>query len=218
MSDRGVGDETSGDDPLRDLLEARLPPEAFEPIACALGKSIDRPSVEALRQWLLPTFCCFYASCTTDKRYRAERERELRKRCEAAAALLASLQSRRFLDQPRDLSDEGFRRKFTAVLEKLADPARIGPGERYRPNDAFRNELTPGLIWAYEHITRERAGKPYPLRYGQGYGGAFYHFACAVRACLGARLPEVRRCLLTSDGALAEEFKHHWPEDNTLAG
>jgi len=218
MSDQDAGNEASRDDPLWDLLEARLPPEAFEPIACALEKSIDRPSVEVLREWLLPTFCSFYASCTTDKRFRTERERELRERSEAAAALLASLRSRWFLDQPRIFLDEPFRRKFTDVLEKLADPARMGARERYRPNNAFRNELTPGLIWAYEHITRERAGKPYPLRYGQGYGGAFYHFACAVRACLGARLPEVRRCLLTSDGALAEELKHHWPEDGVMTG
>jgi hypothetical protein len=29
MSDQGVGDEMSGEDSLRDLLEARFPPEAF---------------------------------------------------------------------------------------------------------------------------------------------------------------------------------------------
>jgi hypothetical protein len=211
-------DEASREDPLWDRLDTRLPSEAFEPIARALEKGVDRNSLEALRGYLLPTFCSFYASCTTDKRFRIERERELRRRTEAAATLLASLRSRSFLDLPRALFDKASRGEFTGILEKLADPARIGPRERYRPNAAFRKELTPALIWAYEHITGQPARKPYPLRYGQGYGGDFYRFACAARACLRARFPELHACLLASEDALAQELKHHWPEDNMLTG
>jgi hypothetical protein len=218
MSDQDAGDEASRDDPLLDRLEAHFPTEVFEPIARALWKNADRPDLEALRERLLPEFCSFYSSCTTDKRFRTERGRELTDRSKAAAALLSSLQSRWFLDQPRDLLDGAFRRRFTAVLEKLADPARIGPKKRHRPNDAFRNDLIPGLIWAYEHIAGERAGKPYPLRDDPGYGGPFYRFVCAVRACLYDHLPEVRGCLLASEGALAEELKHHWHEDRKLTG
>ena len=45
--------------PLRDKWETCLPLEAFEPIACALGKSVERPSLEALRDRLLEDFCSF---------------------------------------------------------------------------------------------------------------------------------------------------------------
>ena len=116
MSDQDAG-EASRDDPLWDCLEARFPPEAFEPIARALEKSIDRPSLEALKDWLLPTFCSFYASCTTDKRYRTEREKELRRRNKAAGILLTSLRSRWFLGEPSALLDKAFRTKFLRALE-----------------------------------------------------------------------------------------------------
>jgi hypothetical protein len=212
MSDQDAGDEASRDDPLWDVIEARFPPEAFEPIACALEKSVERPSVEALRGWLLPDFCAFYASCTTDKGFRTRRVRELTKRSKAAMALLSSLQSGWSLDQPRNLRDAPFREKFIETLDELADPAGAMSRRRYRPKDAFRNDLTPGLIWVFEHVTGKRAKKPYWLGDSRAYGGAFYRFARAVRACLYARLPEVRTCLSASDDALAQELKDHWPE------
>jgi hypothetical protein len=218
VSDQDGGEQASWDDPLRDAFEARFLPEAFEDIARALDRSTDQSSLDALRTWLLPEFGSFYGSCMNDKDWRARRVTELTKRTKAAADLLASLQSGWFLDQPRDLLNGAFRRKFMEVLEQLADPARIGPRDRYRPKDAFRKSLTPALIWVYEHVTGAPAGKPYSLRYGGGYGGPFYRFACAVQACLHDRLPELRACLPRSDGALAEELQEHWPKEKKSTG
>jgi hypothetical protein len=212
MSDQSFGEAASRDDPLWDVIEARFPPEAFEPIACALGKSVERPSVEALRGWLLPDFCAFYASCTTDKAIRTRRERELTKRSKAAVALLSSLQSGWSLDQPRILRDIPFRAQFVETLSELADPEGARPCRRYRPKDAFRNDLTPGLIWVYEHVTGERAKRPYWLGDSRAYGGAFYRFARAVWTCLHAHLPEIRTCLSASEDALAQELQNHWPD------
>src|SRR5260370_15331657 len=141
MSDQDAGDEASRDDPLWDAFEARFPPGAFEPIARALGKGMERPSLEALRGWLLPDFCSFYASCTTDKDFRTQRVRELKNRAKAAVALLSSLKSSWFHDQPRNLRDAPFRKEFMETLEQLADPAGTRQQTRYLPKDAFRNEL-----------------------------------------------------------------------------
>jgi hypothetical protein len=137
MSDQDAGDEAPGSDPLWKVIEARFPLEAFEPIACALGESVERPSVEALRGWLLPDFCAFYASCITDKVFRTRRVRELKTRSKAAVALLSSLQSGWSLDQPRNLRDTPFREKFMETLDELADPAATRPGQRYRPRTPF---------------------------------------------------------------------------------
>jgi hypothetical protein len=68
------------------------------------------------------------------------------------------------------------------------------------------------LIWVYEHITQEEAKKPYWLDNSRDYGGAFYHFACAVRQCLYDHLPPVRAALPATDWALAKELQEHWPE------
>jgi hypothetical protein len=212
MSDQDGGDQASRDDPLWDAFEARFPAEAFKPIARALGKGTERVSLEALRGWLLPDFCSFYASCTTDQRFRTQRVRELKNRGKAAVALLSSLKSGWFLDQPRNLRDAPFRKEFMETLEELADAAGTRNRERYRPKDAFRNELTPGLAWVYEHVTGERAKKPYWLGDTGTYGGAFYQFTLAVWECLYARVPEVRACLSASDQALAQELQNHWPE------
>jgi hypothetical protein len=193
--------------PLRDKWETCLPLEAFEPIACALGKSVERPSLEALRDRLLEDFCSFHLSCTADKSTRAKWEREREKRNKAATKLLSSLQSGlSVLDMPRVLLDEAFREKFMRVLETLARPPRR---DRLRRLDAFRYHLVPGLIWVYEHLTREKALKPYWLGDSRVYGGKFYHFACAVRHCLLDCVPEVREALPLSDVALAEELRGH---------
>lgn len=210
MSDQDAGEEASRDDPVRDKLEALLPPEVFEPIARAIGRSAERPSLQALRNWLLEDFHSFYLSCTADKSTRAKWERERAKRREPAAALLSSLQSGpSVLDMPRILLDEAFREKFMRVLQTLARPPRR---DRHRRLDAFRYDLAPGLIWAYEHIIGEKAGKPYWLDDSGAYGGEFYRFACAVRNCLYDYVPEVRGGLPATDDALGQELKNHWPE------
>jgi hypothetical protein len=206
------GDQASRDDPLWDAFEARFPPEAFEPIARALRKGTERLSLEALRGWLLPDFCSFYASCTTNKDFRTQRVKQLTVRGKAAVALLSSLKSSWLLDQPRNLRDAPFREEFMETLEEFADLAGSRIRKRYRPKDAFRNELTPGLVWVYEYITGERAKKPYWLGDARAYGGAFYQFALAVWECLQARIPEVRTCLSASEHALAQELQDHWPE------
>ena len=116
------------------------------------------------------------------------------------------------LDQPRLLLEGPFREKFLGVLEALARPPRSG--SRYRPNDRFRNELAPSLIWIYEHATSDKAKVPRWLPDSGAYGGKFYRFACAVRQCLYGCVPEVRAALPASDGALAQELQHHWPEND----
>jgi hypothetical protein len=210
MSDPDAGEEASRDDPIRDKLEALLPPEAFEPIARALGgRNVKRSSLEALQGWLREDFYSFYLSCTADRSTRAKWERERTKRHRAAATLLSSLQSGSVLDWPRVLLDEAFHEKFMRALETLARPPQR---RRHRPNDAFRYDLAPGLIWVYEHITRKKAQPPYWLRHSRAYGGKFYLFACAVRNCLYDRVPEVRAGLPATEGALAQELQDHWPE------
>lgn len=212
MSDQDAGDEASRDDPLREKLETCLPPEAFEPIARALGKSVERPSLEALQDWLREDFYSFYLSCTADRSTRAKWVRELTKRREAAATLLSSLQSGSLLlHEPRVLVDSAFREKLIGVLETLGRPAKRRG--RHRRLDAFRTDLTPGLIWVYEHITRKRAKKPHWLGYRGAYGGDFYHFACAVRECLYQRIPEMRAALPSTNDALGQELQNHWPKD-----
>jgi hypothetical protein len=198
-------------------FQAKFRPEAFQPIALALGVSTEQPSLEGLREWLLPDLYSFYSSCTTDPRARARERRRLTKRSEAAAALLASIKPA-VLDRLGDLLDEPFRRRFTAILERWADPASVPPYGRRRPKEAFRRDLVPGLVWVYEHITEEKAKKPYWLGDSRIYGGAFYRFACAVRSCLYDRLPEVRAALSSSDDALAQELQDHWPESGTATG
>src|SRR5262249_33559615 len=152
----------------------------------------------------------------SDKSIRAKRVRELKTRARAAAALLSSLRSGSVLHQPLVLLEGPFREKFLGVLEALARPPRSGG--RYRPNDRFRYELAPSLIWIYEHITGEKARKPHSLRGSQAYGGEFYRFASAVRRCLYDRVPEVRAALPATDDALAQELKAHWPDSDEATG
>jgi hypothetical protein len=217
MSDPDAGDEAARDGPLRAKLETCLPPEAFEPIARTLGKSVERPSLEALRAWLLEDFYSFYLSCTADRSTRTKWERERTKRHKAAATLHSSLESGLLvLDMPRVLLEQAFHEKFMGALGTLARPPRRRG--RYRRLDAFRYDLVPGLIWVYEHITRETAKIPRWYERHRAYGGAFYRFACAVRECLYHRLPEARAALPTTNGALAQELQDHWPKDNTTAG
>jgi hypothetical protein len=216
MTDEDAEEEAFRDDMA--AFRARLPPEAFEPIAVALGKSTVPQSLNAVREWLLQDFYFFHSSCTADPRARTKRERELMRRSKAAAALLASIKPGSLPGKLRDVFDEPFRRRFMAVLEKLADPAGIRARGRHRPKDAFRNDLAPGLVWVYEHITGEKARKPHWLPDSRAYGGAFYRFACAVRRCLYDRLPEVRAALSKTDDALAQELQDHWPDSGTATG
>jgi hypothetical protein len=210
VSDQVPDDEAPPDDPLRDKLEALLRAEALEPIARALGKSTERPNLEALREWLREDFYSFYMSCTADRKWAHERA----KRHKAASALLLSLQSELLVgDMPRVWLDEPFREKFMRVLETLARPRRT----RHRRLDAFRQVLVPGLIWVYEHITRNRAKTPNWSEPRHAYTGAFYDFACAVRECLYNHLPEARAALPSTNGALAQELEDHWPEDSSLS-
>lgn len=215
MSDQDLNDEASCEPPWGDLFGASFPPEAFEPIAVALGKSTDPQSLNAVREWLLPDLYWFCLSGTEDPDARKRRERELTKRRKAAAALLASIKPGWSGHQLRDVLDDPFRGRFTAVLEKWADPARIRARGKRRPKDAFRNDLAPGLVRVYEHITGEKARKPHWLRNRRAYGGAFYRFACAVRGCLYDRLPAVRATLPATDDALAQELQDHWPDSGT---
>jgi hypothetical protein len=210
-----MSDEDPEEEAYRERMaafEARLPLEAFEPIAVGLQKSTDPQSLNALRGWLLEDFYLFCSGRTENPRTRIKRKRDMTKRSKAAAALLASIKGGSFHHRLPDVFDEPFWMRFTAVLERWANPASIRPRGRRRPLDPFRKDLVPSLIWVYEHITRERAGKPYWLPDSGVYGGKFYRFACAVRHCLHDCVPEVRTGLPSSDGALAQELQDHWPE------
>jgi hypothetical protein len=90
--------------------------QEFEPIARALGKSTEPQSLKALRGMLLEDLYSFCSSRTADPRARIERNRELTKRSKAASALLASIKPGSFPYQLRDVFDEPFYTRFTAVL------------------------------------------------------------------------------------------------------
>jgi hypothetical protein len=190
------------------FMTSRFPPQEFVPIARALGKSTEPQSLKALRGILLEDFYSFCSSRTEDPR---PRKRDTKRR-KAAAVLLASITPGSFTHQLGEVFDETFPRRFMAVLEKWAAPVSVRQPRRRRRLDRFRKYLVPSLVWVYEHITRKKAGKPYWLPDSGAYGGAFYHFACAVRRCLYERVPEIRAALPLSDDALAQELQNHWPE------
>ena len=193
----------------REVFETRFPPEAFEDIARALDLSTDRSSLEELRGWLREELYLFCSTRAPDKSTRAKQKRQLDEDAEAAEKLLLSLRSGSLLDRPRVFLDKEFRERMMRVLESLARKPQC---RRHQRLDAFQNDLIPGLIWAYERVTGEDAGKPHWLRDKRAYGGQFYHFARAVRHCLLDCLPEVRAALPTSDDALAQQLQDYWPE------
>jgi hypothetical protein len=71
------------------FMTARFPPQEFEPLAQALGKSIEPQSLKALRSWLCEDLYSFCSSRTEDPRARIKRKRVSTKRSKAAAVLLA---------------------------------------------------------------------------------------------------------------------------------
>ena len=151
----------------------------------------------------------FCSTRAPDKSTRAKRKRQLDEGAEAAEKLLLFLRSGSPLDRPRVLLDKEFREKMMQALESLARKPQWG---RHQRLDKFRNDLVPGLIWAYEHLTGHEALKPHWLLDSRAYGGQFYRFACAVRHCLLDRLPQARAALPKSDNALAQQLQDHWPE------
>jgi hypothetical protein len=223
MTDQDANDETSHG--YEEAFRARFPVKAFIPIALALGKSAEPESLQALREWLLPYFDLFHNS-TGKNPSRDKRLKAMIKLRDAATTLLASVApgsvasmnlSWKTLWAARD-------RQFKAIVERLANEAdeqfnklsklgRTGPPVK---NAAFR-ELTPGLVHIYEHLA-DKAKKPNWRGNSGMYGSDFYDFAVAVWRCLYDCLPEVRRALPRSEGALAQELKNHWPKDRATTG
>jgi hypothetical protein len=219
MSDPDGDDEWIKD---RIAFEALFPPEAFRPIAHALGKSAEPQNLKALRNWLLPYFDLF-SSGTGKEPSRAERLKSLVEFRDAARTLLDPVLRRRLgiLWLTRDALGAASDQQFKATLQRLADQAnaaieklsklgRTGPPKK---NAAFR-ELAPELVYIYERITEQPAGKPYWLPDSRAYGGAFYEFAVEVWRCLFDRLPKARNILPKTEAALAEELKRHWPKEH----
>ena len=102
------------------------------------------------------------------------------------------------------------------ICRSLTVAWRAGPTVRIRfPPAQTLQSFGSSTVRVYEHVTRERAKKPYWLGDTGAYGGAFYQFALTVWDCLYARIPEVRACLSASDQALAQELQNHWPEQET---
>jgi len=204
-------------------LEARFPPEAFKPIANALGKSVVPRSLETLQNWLLHDFDRFRAA-TGKGPSRAERIKSLEELRDAATTLLASV-GVLGLWWGLGLVEATADGQFKATVQRLADAAdaeirclsRLGRTGRPAKNAAFR-ELTPELVHIYEHIAQKKAGKPYWLPDSRAYGGEFHRFAVAVWRCLYDHLPEVRNALPKTEGALAKELQAHWPKEDTAAG
>ena len=113
---------------------------------------------------------------------------------------------------------------FIVTLRLLADtaPGRIETiasekSRRGRPakNAPFRG-LTPLLIRMYKFIREEPAECPYYLPDSGVYGskGSFYPFARAVWRCLRQKLPaDARDAIPSTEPALAQELRKHWPQD-----
>src|SRR5262249_49764397 len=91
-ADLGAGDQASRDD-IADLeaFHARLPLEAFGPIALAMGVFPNENELKALRSWLVPEFYLFYLDCGGKQRPRAERLSRLQRLRDATAVVRASL-------------------------------------------------------------------------------------------------------------------------------
>jgi hypothetical protein len=228
MSDSDSEEAERQADAEREAFEARFPPEAFEPIARALHVATTAENVSAIRGWLMPYLEQSFSGDVVKEPTVTERRKELRRLRDALAVVWhASRRRHGSASLPwtlRDLGD-GVPEKFVATLQRLhrrvderlrelsVVPARRGP----KPKTTFRN-FTPDLIWLYERMTGEEAGKPYWLDDSGIYGGDFYRFAVAIWKCMRECVPQFKAGLPQSEGALAQEIKNHWPNEDTTTG
>ena len=209
----------------RFAFEARFPLEAFEPVAHALNTTITPENLQAIRGWLMPSLHQSFSGSVFKEPSHKARIAKLRKLRDALALLRDALSGSIF-DSPwtvRDLIDVGD--KLPATLNRLyrgvekslreleATPARRGR----RPKTEFR-DFAQELIWVYEKMTGRTAIKPYWLGDSRIYGGEFYRFAVAVWRCIGIYVPEVKKALPPTDGALAQALQDHWPKGNGITG
>jgi hypothetical protein len=216
-------DREALEDERREAFAARFPPEAFAPIAAALGFRPTPANVEALKRWLLPWSYQFFHSCTGKEPSRARRIAGLKQLRDAAADLRGSLWVA-FFGLPIDLLHDVLRAEFRTTVEQVRQEAdaslqklaSVSARRGRPPKTAFRDYLVEDLVRIYEALTKNPARKPYWSRNTKRRDGPFYRFACAVQQSLRAYVPEVRDALPKTDEALADELHAHWPRDNSV--
>ncbi len=207
-----------------DAFAARLPVDAFEPIARALAVNAEPKNLAALRDWLLPEFHFFYLSIGK-QRSRAERLRRLKALRDAAAVVSASLgPGGAWVDLPwgilREI-DGDFQDRVKELEEAATTSVRrilATPSPRGRPPKSAFRDLTPALMRIYERQTGHAALKPHWLPDSRRYGGKFYPFAVAVWRCLRSHIRESKDALPPTQSALADELRKHWPADSSVIG
>jgi hypothetical protein len=225
MTDEDPEEEAFRDDMA--AFRARLPPEAFEPIAVALGKSTVPQSLNAVREWLLPEFYFFFINCPGEEPSREERIRQLEELQRATTALLKSVRITGGLTRTLCEAADGAERgdDYKAAVRRLADEAdekiqrlRLSRGRAGRPpKDAFW-QLAADLVRVYERLTGKEAKKP-QWKGGSKYGGDFYDFVIAVDRCLRAALPQVQdELLVVSPGAIGDGLRKKWTAIRKIAG
>jgi hypothetical protein len=200
----------------REAFEARFPPKNFLPVARAL-KIRDQAVFARLVQSLRNEFYFFYMDCHSKWPSRGtemERLRELRE----AANLLASAD----LWLPSKPLGEDEEEQFLATTKRLATfwdaeltKLEAAPSAAGRPSHDEFHELIIGLIRTYQRISRKRATKPSTRFNKPGYHSDFYQFAIAGWRCLRDHLPEARHLIPSSERALAEALRKHWPKKRT---
>jgi hypothetical protein len=228
MSDSDSEEAERQADAEREAFEACFPRDAFEPIARALNVPPTPENNSAIRGWLMPYLEESFSGNVVKKPTVAERRKELRLLRDALALVWRASRGRPgAASLPWTVGDlgNGVPENFVATLQRLhrrvdeqlhelsVAPARRGP----KPKTTFRN-FTPDLVWLYERMTGEEAGKPYWLDDSGIYGGDFYRFAVAVWKCMRECVPQFKAGLPPSKGALAQEIKNHWPNEDTTTG
>jgi hypothetical protein len=206
-------------------FEARFLPFAFAEVAKALGAPSSPELLSRLRGWLLPDFLAFYFALPGQQEARNEQVRKLRELQQAAYITHSLLRDVQVLSTlPMSLLeqstlDDTLFEKLVQVGEAARDSAekialRGSARGRRTKLTAFR-ELLPELMQKYEQAMGEPARRPYWLPDSGIYGskGHFYEFALAVWRCLRDHLPaNASASLPSTEGALAQEIRNHWPE------
>jgi hypothetical protein len=200
----------------REKFEAKFPPKVFLGVAKTLN--IRDPAIFArLVRSLRADFYLFHMDCQNkwpSRDTEMERLRELRE----AANLLASAD----LWMPPNPLGEDEEEQLLATTKRLGTfwdeeltKLEAAPSAAGRPSHDEFHELIIDLIRTYQRVAKKPAKKP-NMRFNKpGYHGHFYQFAIAAWRCIRDHLPEVRHLIPSSEPALAEALRNHWPKKGT---
>jgi hypothetical protein len=207
MSDQGIGDDGSLDDPLGDAFEEDFQPEKFARVAQALDVPEDLETLVWLRDLLLPSIRLLGEGRPAPKLSHKKRIGRLKKLREAAVTLEALLGpggSKSGLPW-RMWGSKLLTDQFTGTLRVLALEAdkqiqRRGQGGA-PPKDEAR-QLGEDLIGVYEKLMRKRAED---LDFGR-----FNRFAAAVFSCMRSCAPTIGRKIPPTPRTLRDMLREVW--------